>query len=642
MDNITISRNFIDKENSPKVVDSVNLNTLESITIKKIDEEEKKRFMELEQEEKRLNDLENEKIKLIEEEKEIRQKIMEEIERQEKKEREEKKKLMKLRYVESMKKKKEDEEKLRKIRLKQEMELKEINELKNKKKLQEEKLLLLMKGKLNIQEIKNYRKTMNEEKENNNRIQNEAGATFEAVRDFGHNKNKSERDFKKKYETMINDNNINADNEQILKIKKNKKNVIIQGIKSYQGINNNYINYDINGNNLNTLNEINNQNKYLLPKENMITINTIKNKTINSTNNIENNINANDYISFSPSIIPKKNIIINSPPTDKDINNIQTDLDQLIAFSPGLNNKKDIINDFLINNNNQNNLRNFNNDDENNLYEKKLKKNIKRKKSENNLKNISYEKKNIKEKLISNKTKPELIGENILKKEENKTKIINEIDINMKEQILHKAKSSSKINPYLKYSNNTLYQSNFNNYSSKAVNENNVENKAKNFLKETNKELLNSRNDKYIYNKEEIIIKQKSFMEDFILPKEIKKECLVELNKDKKEKKDNKDYGMLNFRPGDTNDTKYLNNKQYGNNRSKNKKNRNIVRNQEINGKVEENKNYSGTKPKIYYKEYINASERSNYNEVNENYLGDQNNSKFLMYYNEIYGDNKK
>jgi hypothetical protein len=522
------------------------------------------------------------------------------------------------------------------------MELKEKNELKNKKKLQEEKLLLLMKGKLNIQEIKNYRKTMNEEKENNNRIQNEAGATFEAVRDFGHNKNKSERDFKKKYETMINDNNINVDNEQILKIKKNKKNVIIQGIKSYQGINNNYINYDINGNNLNTLNEINNQNKYLLPKENMITINTIKNKTINSTNNIENNINANDYISFSPSIIPKKNIIINSAPADKDINNIQTDLDQLIAFSPGLNNKKDIINDFLINNNNQNNLRNFNDDDENNLYEKKLKKNIKRKKSENNLKNISYEKKNIKEKLISNKTKPELIGENILKKEENKTKIINEIDINMKEQILHKAKSSSKLNPYLKYSNNTLYQSNFNNYSSKAVNENNVENKAKNFLKETNKELLNSRNDKYIYNKEEKIIRQKSFMEDFILPKEIKKECLVELNKDKKEKKDNKEYGLLNFGPGDTNDTKYLNNKQYGNNRSKNKKNRNIVRNQEINGKVEENKNYSGTKPKIYYKEYINASERSNYNEVNENYLGDQNNSKFLMYYNEIYGDNKK
>ena len=42
----------------------------------------------------------------MEEEKEIRQKIMEEIESQEKKEREEKKKRMKLRYVESMKRKK--------------------------------------------------------------------------------------------------------------------------------------------------------------------------------------------------------------------------------------------------------------------------------------------------------------------------------------------------------------------------------------------------------------------------------------------------------------------------------------------------------------------------------------------------------
>ncbi len=64
MDNITISRNFVLKETSPKIADSLNLNTfhnLESVAIKKIDEEEEKYFMELEQEEKRLNDLEKKK-----------------------------------------------------------------------------------------------------------------------------------------------------------------------------------------------------------------------------------------------------------------------------------------------------------------------------------------------------------------------------------------------------------------------------------------------------------------------------------------------------------------------------------------------------------------------------------------------------
>ena len=62
MDNITISRNIVEKETSPKIADSFNLNPLESVMITKIDEEEEKCFMELEQEEKRLNDLKKEKI----------------------------------------------------------------------------------------------------------------------------------------------------------------------------------------------------------------------------------------------------------------------------------------------------------------------------------------------------------------------------------------------------------------------------------------------------------------------------------------------------------------------------------------------------------------------------------------------------
>lgn len=39
---------------------------------------------------------------------------------------------MKLRYVESMKKKKQDEERLRQIKMQQELHIKEINELKQK------------------------------------------------------------------------------------------------------------------------------------------------------------------------------------------------------------------------------------------------------------------------------------------------------------------------------------------------------------------------------------------------------------------------------------------------------------------------------------------------------------------------------
>lgn len=57
--------------------------------------------------------MEQEKYQLIEEEKEVRQKILEEIERQEMQAKEEKKKRMKLRYVESMKK---EEARRRKIK----------------------------------------------------------------------------------------------------------------------------------------------------------------------------------------------------------------------------------------------------------------------------------------------------------------------------------------------------------------------------------------------------------------------------------------------------------------------------------------------------------------------------------------------
>lgn len=85
------SKNYKEGGNYPKINDSISMNTLESATIKKIDEDEERRTFELEQETKRLKDLEQEKYQLIEEEKEVRQKILEEIERQEMQAKEEKK-----------------------------------------------------------------------------------------------------------------------------------------------------------------------------------------------------------------------------------------------------------------------------------------------------------------------------------------------------------------------------------------------------------------------------------------------------------------------------------------------------------------------------------------------------------------------
>ena len=211
--------------------------------------------------------------------------------------------------------------------------------------------------------------------------------------------------------------------------------------------------------------------------------------------------------------------------------------------------------------------------------------------------------------------------------------------------MLYKAKSTSILNPYLKYSNsNSKYQPN-NNYSYNNRNNNiflnsqkdskskeeNI-NQFKNFIKETNKQLVNSRNNKYIYNKDEKIPKQKSFMEDFIIPNEIKKEYISEINKEN---------NQINYGTASTNDSKYLNNKVSNSNyKIKKEKIRNILNYEEKDDKIRVNKSYkiynSGTQ-RNYSKQ-----EKNDFNDFGENLLGDQNNSKFLMYYKEIYEENKK
>ena len=225
------------------------------------------------------------------------------------------------------------------------------------------------------------------------------------------------------------------------------------------------------------------------------------------------------------------------------------------------------------------------------------------------------------------------------------------------EHILYKTKSSSAINPYLKYKNNQNYINsnssinNSNNYSYSNRNSNkflngqkelrtNEENINKhNFIKETNKEMANSRNNKYLYKNEDKIPKQKSFMEDFMMPNDINKEYAINLNLNK----DSKEYSQINFGTASNNDSKYINNnKQRCNSKIKKEKKRYISK-YEISEKTEENKNYNSGNQRIYLKEYMNKNENNNnYNEINENFMGDQNNSKFIMYYKEIYGENKK
>jgi hypothetical protein len=375
----------------------------------------------------------------------------------------------------------------------------------------------------------------------------------------------------------------------------------------------------------------------------------------------------NDYITFSPSIIPKKNTLSLNQEENQDNNILTTELDQLISFSPVVKAKKPIINEYLNSNeSNENNNNSINEENrDNSLYEKKSKKNIKRsglKKVENNIRNKNYDKKNLKEKLINSQEKQDLnlnkdneISEGNSFNEldqikEITAKVKNDIDKKIEiinnenydynnieksnissDKIIPKTKSSSKINPYMKYqSNNYLTNRNSNKFLNgrkeiKTKSENTV-NYTK-FYNENNKEILSSRNNKYSNENEIRPPKQKSFMEDFGLPKEMR---------------DNqKSYTMAN-----TSDYKSLNNKSYGNivktNRDKNSDAFNFQEKIEKIENIDDNRGYKTGSQRKYYKEYINIPDKNIFTDMNENLGNEQNNSKLRLYYNEIYGENKK
>ena len=235
------------------------------------------------------------------------------------------------------------------------------------------------------------------------------------------------------------------------------------------------------------------------------------------------------------------------------------------------------------------------------------------------------------------------------------SKMANEIEKKIelinKTSTIFKAKSTPKFNPYLKHKNThnrTNISTNKENYDEGNNLEQNIKdgnkkiNKYTKLIKGTKIELSNIINNgvKKVKN-ERKIVKQKSFMEDFILPNDIKKECLLELSKSDKNKKGKKikDKMKLNIGISATSrEKKHHNNKNFeflnkNKNKNKSKNEKNILKKMENH---QEKKNYNIGNQKIYYKEFLYGSENNN-NYSNKNYLS-ENNSKFSPYYKEIYG----
>ena len=134
-------------------INSCSSSVLDSISIRRADEEEKNMRIQIEDEERKLYELEKEKQKLLEEEKERRKIILNAIEEQ-KQNKKKAKNLIK-------KNKLEDEKKLRSLYIRQEQNKSEIQKLLNNRQKDEEKLMLIEKKK-NQYDYKFYDNNLNE------------------------------------------------------------------------------------------------------------------------------------------------------------------------------------------------------------------------------------------------------------------------------------------------------------------------------------------------------------------------------------------------------------------------------------------------------------------------------------------------
>lgn len=354
-----------------------------------------------------------------------------------------------------------------------------------------------------------------------------------------------------------------------------------------------------------------------------------KSINLSPTNNIENNIlNTELAPKFSFSSIQPNKLNINENLSKKN-NNFEI-----------INKELEIISDEMTKELNHIKPKN---------YYKNEKINMNNQKDYNNIKNSEEKKIENYEEIINNNedkiidlnkrnslTELKEIKEKTSKIENKNTEIV----IN-KNQKIFKTKSTPKVNqanPYLKHKN-ILSKNSLNNKKGNKNITNTIETKAKDENKKTCKitklvkkcEILNILNTDL--NKEEKKIEKKSFMEDYILPNDIKKECIIELNKLDKNKKekiidDNLKFGI----PATTRENK---NRIYKNlkNNSQNKKK--ILKMKKMENFKENINNNSGNN--MYSNDLLNQGKIKSNNNLKENYVG-ENNLRFSPYYKEIYG----
>ena len=228
-------------------------------------------------------------------------------------------------------------------------------------------------------------------------------------------------------------------------------------------------------------------------------------------------------------------------------------------------------------------------------------------------------------------------------------KMANEIEkkienINKNTNLL-KTKSTPKFNHCTKYINKSVNQENFiiNKENDNKEIKDKIEKQKSKLVKEPNNELSNIITN-ILSKDEKKSLEQRSFMEDYILPKDIKKECLKELNKDKdKNKKDKKPKENIPINIGNSSLNKnskiilYKTNENKSKQKTKKEKTEKILKMD----KNKENKNYNIYNQKAYYNEFLYGSEKGNINYLNENVFN-ENNSKIVPYYKEIFGEKIK
>ena len=498
--------------NAGNLSDSNNSNSvsIESFTLKKLDEEDKSMILKIEKEEQKLNELENEKHKLIAEEKDLSKKILEEIIRQEKqekkeKEKQERKRKMRKKYQESLRKKKENEERLRLIKEEQEKQLKQINDLIHKKQLDEKKLSMLIEGKLDKNQRKVYTNSMQKPK-------------YKSNPNFSENF-KSDSKFINKITY--------PDSEEIL-IKRMKNNYVSkdskiwnmdENKKSNELINNDIVNFMNNKNKVRKNNFKNKQSSFVNTAFNSYQnmnfnkrndnltcmISKGKSKNISNKKSISIKTNVNGYNSLYPSMSYHKNYYGLVPSIyDDSKNKLYTEFNQSPSYYSTLHNIEKTQERILT----EKNVREMHNK---NLMDR----NAKEMPRKSNIANI---KKN-----YSNKSEIEDYYNYGNTKNSLKSKIpFNEPKKNKYDNPpMFKTRSTPKLDLHLNYNSNELYPQNLNK-NSKA-------------LKGTKKYTQLSYNnlDTYMMNEEKKYNRENSFMEDIDkeLPLDIKNESIIEFNK---------------------------------------------------------------------------------------------------------------